>query len=62
MPTFRYHAKSAPGQTVDGVVEAENRLAALGKLSDLGYLSHARGGEYLAPQSHRCRAKSPKKI
>jgi type II secretory pathway component PulF len=37
MPTFRYHAKSAPGQTVDGVVEAENRLAALGKLSDLGY-------------------------
>lgn len=37
MATFRYHAKSAPGQSVDGVVEAENRLAALGKLSDLGY-------------------------
>jgi type II secretory pathway component PulF len=37
MPTFRYRAKSAPGQSVDGVVEAENRLAALEKLSKLGY-------------------------
>lgn len=37
MPTFRYRAKVAPAQTVDGVVEAENRLAALEKLSKLGY-------------------------
>jgi type II secretory pathway component PulF len=34
---FRYRAKSAPGQEVEGVLEAENRLAALGKLSDMGY-------------------------
>jgi type IV pilus assembly protein PilC len=37
MPAFRYHAKSAPGQSVDGVLEAESRLAALDKLSAWGY-------------------------
>lgn len=50
MPAFRYRAKSAPGQTVDGVVEAENRLAALGKLSELGYYPTS-VEENLAPES-----------
>ncbi|MBK8574569.1 MAG: hypothetical protein IPN90_02440 [Elusimicrobia bacterium] len=61
MPTFRYHAKSAPGQNrVDGVVEAENRLAALGKLSDLGY--YPTSVEEKSPQNPWRREKSPKKI
>lgn len=52
MPTFQYRAKVAPGQTVDGVVEAENRLAALEKLSNLGYFPTS-VDENMAPASPR---------
>jgi len=37
MTSFRYKGKSGPGRVVEGVLEAENRLAALGQLSRQGY-------------------------
>jgi len=37
MPTFRYTAKKNPTETVEGVIEADNRSGVLAYLSQLGY-------------------------
>ncbi len=37
MPRFQYEVKKGPGETLKGVLEAENKRAAVARLRDMGY-------------------------
>jgi len=37
MPQFRYEVKKGPGKAISGILDAENRRAALAHLRDMGY-------------------------